>query len=36
VFQKGKWKSEIGMAEVIVKKGKLWITTGICKLLKLK
>lgn len=26
---KAKWNVEMGMAEVIEKKGKMWITTGI-------
>ncbi|KAF1881293.1 hypothetical protein Lal_00023329 [Lupinus albus] len=28
---KGMWKDEIGMAEIIEKNGKMWITTGICR-----
>jgi tRNA-splicing endonuclease subunit Sen54 len=28
---KAKWNVEMGMAEVIEKKGKMWITTGIVR-----
>ncbi|KAK7244575.1 hypothetical protein RIF29_39399 [Crotalaria pallida] len=31
VKSKGRWKEEIGMADIIEKNGKMWVTTGICR-----